>query len=112
MVYRKKPAAPFSLAAPQTIRLHFHFYIIFTGGLIVFLQMRKQIQPEYIRDNPVFDIQVNQNNRNEINFQAFRLSPKTFDLYGLGYAKLFHLSPRYWRHSIRRQNGHQFLSIF
>ena len=34
-----------------------------------------------MRDNPVFDMQVNPDDRNEINFQAFRLSPKTFDLY-------------------------------
>lgn len=46
-----------------------------------------------MRDNPVFDMQVNPDDRNEINFQAFRLSPKTFDLYRLGYAKFFIFLP-------------------
>jgi hypothetical protein len=74
--------------------------------------VRKQIQPEYMRDNPVFDMQVNPDDRNEINFQAFRLSPKTFDLYRLGYAKFFYLSTKYWRCRIRQQNGNQFFGAF
>ena len=75
MVYRKRQL-PHLVWRPANTPLALSFLHQMRSGLIAFLQVRKQIQPEYIRDNPVFDIQVNPDHRNKINFQAFRLSPK------------------------------------